>query len=60
MASIGASIPDNYALSDVEVEVIGEWVFAVGVDWRSVRSGNDEDREYDEYKGFVVAEIVAI
>ena len=45
---------------DVEVEVIGEWVYAVGVDWRSDKAGNDEEREYEEFQGFVVADIVAI
>ena len=42
-----------------EVDVIGKWVYAVGIDCRSTYESDKEDRTYDEYKGFVVAEIVS-
>ena len=43
----------------VEVEVVGEWTFAVGLDWR--RTGDDEEnKEYEAHEGFVISEIISI
>ena len=45
--------------NEVEVEVIGDWVYAVGLDWRQTNS-DEENREYEQYKGFVVSEVVSL
>ena len=44
---------------NVEVEAIGQWVHAIGPDWRRPTSDPDENQEYVEHMGFVIAEILS-
>ena len=45
--------------NDVEVDVIGEWAHAVGLDWRSRASGDEQNTEYEERSGFVITQFVS-
>ena len=43
---------------EVEVEVIGDWVYAVGLDWRQI-GDDEENKKYESHQGFVISEIIS-
>ena len=42
-----------------KVDVVGEWAYAVGPDWRRSSWDDEDNKEYEVHEGFVVAEIIS-